>query len=108
MGYETIPIFHPLRLMLSRPLLNESSTTVPLKPVTLFISPLMAKIPVYNNVCELSCGRIRDLPDNEQGAFLKRLKGQTRPLVEGLSMEDQDYFYMCDYFEWKMGLPVMD
>lgn len=108
MGYETILILRHSLLMLSRPLLSESSTTVPLKPVTRFISPLMAKIPVYNNVCELSCGRIRDLPEHEREAFLKRLEGQTRPLVEGLSMEDQDYFYMCDYFEWKMGLPVMD
>ena len=66
------------------------------------------KIPVYYNICELPCGRIRDLPQHEQSDFRERLYGQTYPLVQGLPKEDQDYFYICDYDEWKAGLPVMD
>lgn len=63
---------------------------------------------IYNDICEIPCGRIRDLPASEQAAFTRRLDGQTRPLVTGLPMKDQDYFYVGDYYEWKAGLPVGD
>lgn len=52
--------------------------------------------------------RIRDLPEHEQQAFKVYLIGQTRPFVEGLPQDEQDFFYVCDYRRWKAGLPVVD
>lgn len=70
--------------------------------------PKVVKIPVYTNICELPCGRIRDLPEEERIPFRKRLVGQTVPFVSGLAMKDQDYFYLCDYWDWKTGNPIWD
>jgi len=52
--------------------------------------------------------RIRDLPESERKPFLKWLCGQTCPLVEGIPMKDQDFYYPWDYDRWKAGLPVID
>lgn len=57
--------------------------------------------------CELPSGRIRDLPEEERTPFTKRLYGQTVPIGPG-KMDEQDYFYICDYLEWKAGAPVSD
>lgn len=45
--------------------------------------------------------RIRDLPEHEQKPFLEFLHGQTRPLVEGIPDDEQDFYYECDYLNWK-------
>jgi 3',5'-cyclic AMP phosphodiesterase CpdA len=52
--------------------------------------------------------RVRDLPEEERKPFTKRLRGQTRPMIEGISMDDQDAFYPWDYQDWKDGFPVLD
>ena len=65
-------------------------------------------IPVYNDICELPCGRLSDLPEEEQDAFSQQLYGQTRPLVRDKDGKPMDYFYMCDYLDWKAGNPVWD
>ncbi len=65
-------------------------------------------IPVYMNVCSMSCGRLSDLPEEEREAFEKVLWGQTRPYIIGEDGKPMDYFYMCDYLDWKAGIPVWD
>ena len=65
-------------------------------------------IPVYMNVCELPCGRLCDLPDEEYDAFAYHLEEQTMPLVIGADGKPMDYFYMSDYLDWKAGNPVWD
>lgn len=45
--------------------------------------------------------RIRDLPKKEQKAFRKFLYGQTVPVVEGVPVEDQDFYYSWDYDNFK-------
>ena len=52
--------------------------------------------------------RIRDLPIHEQVPFWTHLHGQTRPLVQGLPHEEQDFYYPWDYDDWKAGKPVTD
>lgn len=52
--------------------------------------------------------RLRDLPEKERMPFAKELYGQTCPLVDGLPMGDQDFYYPWDYSRWKAGLPVID
>lgn len=52
--------------------------------------------------------RIRDLPEEERGPFLRWLEGQTVPLIEGLPPEEQDAYYPHDYDQWKAGLPPYD
>jgi hypothetical protein len=52
--------------------------------------------------------RIRELPVHEQVPFWTLLHGQTRPLVEGLPFEEQDFFYPWDYDSWKAGKPNTD
>jgi len=48
--------------------------------------------------------RIRDLPEEERGPFTEELAGQTRPWVEGVPKEDQDFYYSWDYEKWKAGI----
>jgi len=45
--------------------------------------------------------RMRDLPIEEQGPFARWMKDQTRPVVEGIHMNEQDFFYPWDYERWK-------
>lgn len=52
--------------------------------------------------------RERDLPEEERGAFREWMMGQTRPYVEGIPREDQDFFYIKDYKRWKAGLEPFD
>lgn len=52
--------------------------------------------------------RIKDLPEGEREPFERWLRGQTRPWIEGLPMEEQDAYYQWDYERWKLGLPVID
>jgi len=52
--------------------------------------------------------RMRDLPEVERESFREWLYGQTCPLVEGVQMEEQDFYYPWDYNRWKAGLPVID
>jgi len=52
--------------------------------------------------------RIRDLPQEEQGDFDRWLDGQTRPLIDGIPLEEQDFYYPWDYDRWKKGLPIID
>jgi hypothetical protein len=47
--------------------------------------------------------RIRDLPKEEQEPFGKWLRGQTKPLIEGIPFEEQDSYYPWDYDNWKNG-----
>jgi len=47
--------------------------------------------------------RLRDLPLDEQKPFFEWLYGQTCPWVGGAAAEDQDFFYMTDYKQWKAG-----
>lgn len=51
---------------------------------------------------------LRDLPEAERAPFAKELEHQTRPLVDGVPREDQDFFYQCDYDNWKSGSPSFD
>ncbi len=52
--------------------------------------------------------RLRDLPLEEQEPFLEWMMGQTRPCIEGVAREDQDFFYIHDYRRWKAGLQHFD
>ena len=52
--------------------------------------------------------RLRELPQEEQEPFWEWMQGQTRPSVDGLPDEDQDYFFPCDYAQWKAGLEPLD
>lgn len=52
--------------------------------------------------------RVSNLPVAERWPFTKWLRGQTRPLIEGLPMAEQDGYYEYDYSRWKKGLPVLD
>ena len=63
--------------------------------------------PIYN-FCEIPSGRIRDLPEQERAAFIKRLYGQTIPVHPDFDRKDQDFFYISDYLDWKARLPVWD
>ena len=45
--------------------------------------------------------RIRSLPPQEQQPFLNFLAQQTRPWIEGESVEDQDGYDESDYLNWK-------
>jgi len=45
--------------------------------------------------------RIRDLLESEQEPFSKFLEYQTCPLVDGIDMKDQDFYYKHDYERWK-------
>ena len=44
--------------------------------------------------------RVRDLPRDEQDAFKGWLRDQTRPLIDGEPMEEQDAYYEEDYDRW--------
>jgi hypothetical protein len=52
--------------------------------------------------------RIRDLPEKEREPFRKALAGQTVPLVENVSIEEQDFYFPWDYDRWKQGKPPLD
>jgi len=52
--------------------------------------------------------RIRNLPEDERKPFSEYLAGQTRPWIEELPEDEQDFFYPSDYQRWKDGLPVRD
>lgn len=52
--------------------------------------------------------RIRDLPKDERRSFSQWLAGQTRPMIQGAPMDEQDGYYQHDYNRWKAGLPVID
>ena len=52
--------------------------------------------------------RLRDLPTVEQKPFDEWLVGQTRPMIEGVPMEEQDAYYEWDYKRWKEGRPIID
>lgn len=56
--------------------------------------------------CGIEVNRISNLPEEERATFDAWLLGQTRPIVEGVAV--QDYFYEHDYLRWKAGLPVID
>lgn len=45
--------------------------------------------------------RIRDLPEAEQAPFREFLCGQTCPLLDNVSMKEQDAYYPWDYENWK-------
>ena len=45
--------------------------------------------------------RIRDLPEQEQVPFSAFLAGQTRPWLDGITVEQQDAYYTWDYENWK-------
>jgi hypothetical protein len=47
--------------------------------------------------------RIRDLPEAEREPFRVALIGQTCPLVDGVPMSEQDFYYPWDYDRWKSG-----
>lgn len=48
--------------------------------------------------------RLRDLPEEEREPFWQWLMGQTRPMVGGLPVEEQDFYYGDDYLKWKSYL----
>lgn len=50
--------------------------------------------------------RIRNLPEMDREPFSKWLNefGQTRPLIEGETDEDQDGYYTHDYKRWRAVL----
>jgi len=52
--------------------------------------------------------RIRDLPESERDAFTEWLDGQTRPMIEGEDMSEQDAYYEHDYRAWKRGIGAWD
>jgi len=52
--------------------------------------------------------RLRDLPKEERESFFKWLTGQTLPMVDGVPLEEQDFYFPWDYKRWKEGLPVID
>lgn len=52
--------------------------------------------------------RMRDLPVEELEPFLEWMMGQTRPCIEGVAQEDQDFYYEHDYRRWKAGLQHFD
>lgn len=45
--------------------------------------------------------RIKDLPEKERKPFSTFLYGQTRPLIDGVPMEEQDAYYSWDYENFK-------
>jgi hypothetical protein len=45
--------------------------------------------------------RVRDLPEVERAPFTEWLVGQTRPMLDGIPMEEQDGYYDHDYRRWK-------
>jgi hypothetical protein len=58
--------------------------------------------------CDDNPRRLRELPEDEQEPFYSWLMGQTRPCIEGIAQEDQDFFYVHDYRRWKAGLQHFD
>ena len=52
--------------------------------------------------------RVRDLPQAERVPFTRWLAGQTRPMIDGLPMAEQDAYYQGDYENWKSGGRVWD
>ena len=54
------------------------------------------------NSTEYNWPRIKDLPEDEREPFAEWLGGQTRPFIEGLSWDEQDGYYSCDYERWKI------
>ena len=59
-----------------------------------------------SDVVEVKFSRVRDLPEDERGCFERYLSDQTRPLEEGVPMEEQDFYYPWDYESWlKQGKP---
>ena len=50
--------------------------------------------------------RLRDLPSEEVEEFKKYLVGKGVPWIEGISREDQDYYWPADYRRWKSGREV--
>ena len=52
--------------------------------------------------------RVRDLPEEERAPFTEWLDGQTRPMLDGIPMEEQDGYYDHDYRNWKRGGRVYD
>lgn len=52
--------------------------------------------------------RLRDLPGTERAPFETWLNGQACPVVDGIPMEDQDFYYPWDYARWKSGRAVVD
>lgn len=47
--------------------------------------------------------RLRDLPERVRAAFGEALSGQTRPLVKGVPMREQDFYFPWDYEDWREG-----
>ena len=54
--------------------------------------------------------RVKDLPEQDREPFTRWLDdyGQTRPLIDGVPMEQQDGYYEWDYGRWKERRPVVD
>lgn len=52
--------------------------------------------------------RIRNLPVAEKELFRKYLNGQTCPIVEGIPMNEQDFYYPWDYDRFSRNLQVID
>jgi hypothetical protein len=48
------------------------------------------------------------LPEDERAPFTEWLDGQTRPMLDGIPMEEQDAYYDHDYRNWKRGGRVYD
>ncbi|MCC7349865.1 MAG: hypothetical protein IT446_04785 [Phycisphaerales bacterium] len=56
---------------------------------------------------QLEYPRMRNLPTEEQAPFAYWMRDQTRPVVEGIRMDEQDFFYPWDYERWKeQGRPT--
>lgn len=58
-------------------------------------------------MAETKWPRVRDLPEAERHVFEHWLFAQTRPLIEGISDDEQDGYYQHDYDLWKeQGCPL--
>jgi hypothetical protein len=52
--------------------------------------------------------RVSELPEDEREPFTNWLVGQTRPMIEGIPMDEQDGYYEHDYRRWKSGCKIWD
>lgn len=50
--------------------------------------------------------RIRNLPEGERQPFLDFLANQTRPMIEGVPMDEQDGYFESDYLNFKRVSPT--
>ena len=45
--------------------------------------------------------RVRDLPEEEREPFMRWLMNQTRPILPGVPVREQDGYYQWDHDRWK-------